>query len=410
MSVASKKPQYLFIHPSRIVETVQKQADVVPVQQFKVLFPIWDVQIIGNQREGQDYGLLERFIERGIGQGGLRSAKDLTKFFQIPENMLEKMLTYLRNVRHLEDGPNDSLLLTPLGQDSIRDEVFYTNLETHRTLYFEGYGSQPLLREHYDLTFLTEADSSRSKEYFHRLFTEDNQYMRQEQVFWLAQQPDRATKYNLPDEIKISSVSAINRIYLPISIIEARQYASGNKRAQTQFTTRYLVMSHIRDWHDTFLEEIVNREPAIANQLREHAEQPVDIKKKLADRENKLGAEASLEQAENGIWQVLIDADVFNEAKPRWSLSDLGNFRLERGYFLQIWCHDEDIRRKAALEQTLTFVERQIKGQRRVFRADITRILERNATALHIEQWSWALFETYVKEQDREEIFEEIAD
>lgn len=411
MSATSKKPQHLFIHPSRIVETVQKQADVVPIQQFKVLFPIWEVQITGNQRESQDYGLLERFIERGIGQGGLHSAKDLEKFFKIPEHMLGKTLAYLRSVNHLADGPNGTLHLTPLGQDSLRDEVFYRSLETHRTFYLEGYHSHPLLREHYDLTFLTEADSWRSKERFHRLFSENDQRLCQEQIFWLEKQPERATKYNLPDEIKISSVDTVSRAYFPISIVEARQYAPGNKKRQMQFTTRYLVLSHIQGWHDTFFEDIVNREPTIANQLREQATRPpVNIEQKLASWIERRELNARLEQAENGIWQVLIDARAFKETKPRVRLNDLGNFTLEQDYFLQIWCHDEDIRRKAVLEQTLTAAEKYINDRRRVFKTEIMRMLERNARALQIEGCDWAQFEEYVEKQKRSEVLEEIAD
>lgn len=414
MSRVSKKSPYLFVHPSTVVKTVQKQANVVPVQQFKVLFPVWDVQIVGNQRESQDYGLLERFIERGIGQGGLHSAQELTKFFRIPEKMLGKMLTYLRSVNHLEDGPDNALRLTQLGQDSLRDQVFYRSLETHRTLYFEGYNSHPLLREHYDLTFLTaaESDSIRSKEQFFRLYL-DRQGFNERQISWLREQPDRATKYNLPDEIdiSISSDKTVNLVYLPISIVEVRQYAPGNKRAQVHFTTRYLVLSHIYGWHDVFFEGIVNKEPTIANYLKELAERPVNIEEKLEPWVRQQGIDgAYLEQTEHGIWQVVIDADAFHESKPRVRLKDVGNFKLEHGYFLQIWCHEKDIRRKAALEQTLISVERQINSQQRVFKAEVMQMLERNAVALQIEACHWMHFETYVAKQDREEVLEEIND
>ncbi|MGH2482654.1 MAG: hypothetical protein ACRDHW_23655, partial [Ktedonobacteraceae bacterium] len=66
--------------------------------------------------------------------------------------------------------------------------------------------------------------------------------------------------------------------------------------------------------------------------------------------------------------------------------------------------------RKAAFEQTLASVEKQIANQRRLFKAEIMRMLERNAKALQVEECSWIHFEAYVEGRNKREILEEIAD
>ena len=135
----------LLYSQQRALETVQALEDFSPVRIFSVLFPLWEVEIIGTQRRSRHYELVEHIVSRSIAQGQLCSTTEIATFLGMTERHVEKALVFLRQVGHLR-GSDGSLALTQLGRESLAAGVSYRELETRRKLYFDAFWSHPLPR------------------------------------------------------------------------------------------------------------------------------------------------------------------------------------------------------------------------------------------------------------------------
>jgi hypothetical protein len=311
--------------------------------------------------------MLELFLERGIGEGRLRSAADLSAFFGLERHLVDKMLAFLQKIGHVQ-GADGLLGLTSLGQESLTAGVSYRDMETRRKLYFEACRSRPLPQEHYRLPILSAAEAMTHPDHrYYRLFS--FQPWQTEALSALARRPDRA-RWNLPDEVRDLRETAVTLVYLPMYIIEAHE-----RVAATRFDTRYMVFTRVRDLRDLFFEEVINSNPDLVGPLDAEAVPNVQtlMEQELADR-GLDGRHIRLTQLTPDAWRVTVASEALLSSQARLSLADVGQHLLVHGYFLQVWCDDPALRREAALDQVLTTLAH---WRRPATHEAVTELLER---------------------------------
>ena len=398
----------LFVSLRSIVETVQTIENAIPVKLFKILFPLWNVDVIGTQQEGHPYELLEQFIEQGIHEGALSSIETLTHFFGLPNDIVEEKLNFLRAIGHVT-GTNTRLALTSLGMQSLQSGMSYRTLETRRNLYFDAFGLRPLPRNHYNLHLLSFEDAQKIQDssiYCLYSFRSWDNHATSE----LSQRLDRSS-YNLPDKLIISESRGVERAFIPMCIVETHIHDIAHQK----MNTRYIVVTHVQGWRDVFFEEIVNSESSIHDLLQsefDHQGKSIeDLLAKWLSRQ-RFAQYAHLLQAQDGIWQVHIDAKVFTQANVHlamMNIRDIGSYRLAQSYLYQIWCDEPPIRRTAALEQTIAFIERN-KQQRLMKQLTIHNFMQRITEHLKIEPLAWYDLRDYAKNVGKLAIVDDMED
>jgi len=339
----------LLYSPQRALGTVRTIPGLVPVRLFSVFFPLWEVETVGTQRRSRPYEMLELFLERGIAEGELRSAAELSAFFGLEPDLVDKALLFLRQMGHMQER-DGALALTKLGKDSLADGVGYRDLETRRKLYFEAFRSHPLPQEHYRLRILSAAEAlTHPAPYFFRGFS--FQPWQPDALQALASRPDRA-RFNLPDEVHEPQERALALAYLPMYIIEVRERVTA-----AHFGTGYVVLTRLRDLRDTFFEEIVNSELDLLDPLYAQAEPNVQVlmETELEDR-GVTSRQVRLTELAPDAWRATVAPEALLSSQTRLTLEDIGTYLLVRGYCLQVWCDDPALRREAALDQALTII------------------------------------------------------
>src|SRR5689334_9709983 len=129
----------LLYSPQRALDTLLTIREQTPTRCFSVLFPLWEIETEGIQQHSQPYELLDRFLERGIAEGHLRSIKHLVRFFGLDhqETLVGKSIDYLRTIGHV-CGDDGELMLTELGRQSLAAGISYRNTHSRRKLYFDS--------------------------------------------------------------------------------------------------------------------------------------------------------------------------------------------------------------------------------------------------------------------------------
>jgi len=339
----------LLYSPQRALETVQTISGLTPVRLFSVLFPLWEVEIVGTQRRSRPYEMLELFLERGIAEGELRSVAELSAFFGLEPNLVDKAILFLRQMGHVQ-GTDGDLTLTKLGQDSLADGVSYRDMETRRKLYFEAFRLHPLPQEHYRLRILSEAEAlTHPDRHFFRLFS--FQPWRADALQTLASRPDRA-RWNLPDEVHELQEKDVARAYLPMYIIETREQVTAD-----HFGAQYVALTRLRGLRDDFFGEVVNSEPDLLDPL--YAEAVPDVRALMEEHLANRGLarqDFRLTELAPDAWRATVASEALLSPQVRLTLADVGKYRLVRGYCLQVWCNDPALRREAALDQALAVI------------------------------------------------------
>ncbi|GER85415.1 hypothetical protein KTAU_40500 [Thermogemmatispora aurantia] len=413
METRGERLRNLFVSPNRVVEIVQAMGELVPLRQFRLLFPLWRVSISGRQYEKRPYELLERFLERAIGEAELRTAAELVRFFGLPPAAVAKMLDFLRTVGHVS-GDDADLRLTELGQASLQSGLFLRPLESQRLLYFEAFDSQPLPRSYYERESLilseVEAEAARlGDRTMTRLYSDS--YFDPERLRQLARRGDRE-QYNLPSELELgpNAIRQVARAYFPLTVVEAHAYDEHYRHAVKK---RYLAFSPVAGYRDLFFERLIQGKPAIAYSFPELDEGNVPkVIERYASRQGlQLPDEARIARNAAGLWQLVLSPRLFQAASTgeRQPLrpSDVGNVRQENGYFFQLWCKDEQLRRRSALEQTLLFVEREQRRRQPLFRGSLLQVMGHICKRLAVPVPDWPELVDFAREQGREDLLEE---
>jgi hypothetical protein len=323
------------------VERALDVPGVRPTRLFRVLWPLWQVETAAEKLEEQTYDIVDRFVVRGVGEGGLRRAGELSEFFGLPRTLVERCLDFLERIGHVErDG--DVVRLTELGARSATAGIRLARTEDRLRLLVERFTHQPLPREHYDPSVAVLPAPSEAVERlgFRALFSAEP--FRVGFVNELASRLDRA-EYNLPVGLENPRVLALSDGYLPTYLVET------DGRDLLAFTK-------VGTGRDAFLESVCRQAAGVRNLLDEPAgASPSEIWTEWAADKQGYGL-ASIAQLESGLWRATFGADVFGEGAKKLGLTRLGSFAVFRDHFIQLWCDDEQLRQRALLDRTVPSV------------------------------------------------------
>jgi hypothetical protein len=376
------KPLY---DPRRAIEDVQMQHDVQPLRLFGILFPLWDVETTATQREGRPYELIERYIERGIDEGQLHTIEELSHFFGLQSETVKKILHFLTTIGHVT-STGSRWELTPLGQESIRSGTKYVAKEKRVRFYFDGYTSQPLRKEHYNSKNVRILSPEEAMEVHNRktwgyrfepLYT-----MHTWQPASLQELAARVDKqeYNVPSEMQGIQFINVNQAYIPMYIIESKKLSSATSVDMQD--SYYVVYTGIPARRDLHFEQLINRNQAVLVALRSvEGWSPYNLWMDWLKKMNIANA-MPLERAD-GSWQVTLPRSMFEGPQAKFDLNRIGDYEVNYGYWIQIWCNDKSLRRKAALDHVLRIVK---KRQKYIKQQDIQEQLRIKALQLQTDE------------------------
>ncbi len=348
-SPASSNKYLLYSH-YKALDLVQEMG-LLPVRVFRVLYPLWRVRVDGRQRATAEFDELEWFIERGIYEGGLRSASELADFLGLEAAFVQKLLQQAREIGHIS-GSDGQLSLTALGSDSVRDRVRYEDRKLGAELYFDALGNMPLTLEHYKIPIMESLPDKTPFQAFHHF----DQPWNTDALEQLLQSPDK-DQLNLPDEISAAQLVSRDPVYLPVYFVEARE-----NKPSGLFSL--LVFSQVRGLRDTTLEYAVNRDPKVFRALAARTNSRAESVQRHFEQSG-LRKDAWYLN-ENGPWgaQVMVDGDVFlpgpdgdEDENGRLTLRSVGRYTLIFDWCIWVMCDDPKIRVQAAAEQLLEWLQ-----------------------------------------------------
>lgn len=311
-----------------------------PLRLFPVLWPLWQAETSASVEDEQAYEMIDRFLIRAVMDAGLNRAGELAAFFGIPEPLVRRCLSFLVSIGHLAEDAG-TVVLTELGRRSAREGIRYEPRESRQDVLIEKFTGQPLERAYYrgsvpvfPSTDIPE-DRLTDRSHFRPLFAP--RMFRREMVEGLAERPDRA-ELNLPRQLRGLRLIGQRDVYLPAYVIETA--GAG-----------LLVYTALAAERDAFFEDVCRQVPDIAQLIyAEKAASPREIWTEwLAD--SKAGP-GTLRELPSGIWRATLRAAAFGH-DARFSLTRVGSYELRRRHFLQLWCDDQGLRRRAVMERAL---------------------------------------------------------
>lgn len=355
------KPIY---DPRRALEHIQTMQGVTPVRLFAILFPLWDIETTATQEEGRPYELMERYVERGIDEGQLHTIEELAAFFGLQREMVKKILHFLETLGHVtHSGANWEL--TSLGLRSVREGKKYVEQEKRIRLYFDAYTSKPLRTEHYKSKKVhifspeeaAEIVHSKTWGYRFHLIISMNEWQ-PTSLHELEARVDRAD-YNMPPEMRGIQVITVRPSYIPMYIIETTRKLPSSASTQSYLEPKpyYFVYTGIRELHDTYFEHIINNNAMVYATLR--GAKVLSQRDHWRDWLQEKGIAGVPLERPDGTWQISLPASAFAGPQAKFAMTRVGDYDLRDGYFIQIWCDDKVLRRKAALDRVLRMVKSQ---------------------------------------------------
>jgi hypothetical protein len=368
---------YILYPAQRAVEHATAIPGICPVRFFRVLWPLWQVETTGNVLDEQSYDFLDRFLVRGVLEAGWSSGDELARFYGMPRSLVDRCLAFLVRIGHVElDG--GLVGLTDLGIRSAREEVRLVRNESRQRFRVERFTHRPLPRRYYHesvhvLPTPAVGDGASGRGWFQPLFAATP--FRPEVVEELEGRDDRA-EHNVPERLRNLRVLGVQDGYLPAYLVET---TDGDILAYTA----------VSDERDAFLEAVCREAPTLRNLLdgQPAADPGATWTGWLSEQRHGTGI---LSQLPSGIWRATFEPDAFGEA-PGLPPTRLGSFELRANHFLQIWCADDGLRRRTALERSIMLATSVGESSDELMRraAAVARQLEVTAPGLD-EIWSHA--------------------
>jgi hypothetical protein len=360
----------------RALEDAAYARGTVPTRIFSLLLPVWCVEIQATVTDGEDYELIDRYLERGIAEAGLATAAELAAFFALDEVLVARALRFLTAIGHLTEGPGGRITLTELGHRSVRDQVRYVvTRQDRRKLYFDAFGSRPLTRPYYDsrtVTFLpADAIGPATTGWFRMLHS--TRGFRHEALAELARNPER-DHFNLPERIDSPQVlDAPEQVYLPLYVVRA---------VQRDGRASYLAYTQTGAEADADIGALCETTAEIAGLL--------ETEERLArsggedDRVSEWLRKRDLDgrrpvRLADGTLRVTFPAAAFGADKAL-SLSKLGSYVVLGTGFFHVWCADEGVRRRALLARIDAYLAARVRAER----ADIEERIAQIARQLEL--------------------------
>jgi hypothetical protein len=333
------------IYPARrAVEHATSITGIRPLRLFPVLWPLWQAETLASVYDEQPYEMIDRCLVRAVMEAGFYRIDELATFFGIPEALVRRCLKFLTTIGHIRQG-GEIVTLTDLGRRSAQEGVRYVPKESRQEILIDKFTGQPLPRAYYqgsvpvfhsaEIPEDMLADRSR----FVPLFARTT--FRPEMVENIGQRTDRA-ELNLPRQLRDLRFKGERDAFLPAYIIET----SGSD---------LLVYTALTAERDAFFENVCRRVPDIAHLISaEKQTEPREIWTAwLVDSQVGPG---TLRQLPSGIWRAILRASAFGP-DAKLSLSKVGSYELRKRHFLQVWCDDAELRRRALIERALAMTK-----------------------------------------------------
>ncbi|MEK8173612.1 AAA domain-containing protein [Streptomyces sp. M19] len=77
---------------------------IAPTRLYALLLPVWEVEVRADITEGEDFFLIDRFLERGLRHGGLRTVDELATFFALDRALVAQAVRFLTAIGHLQES------------------------------------------------------------------------------------------------------------------------------------------------------------------------------------------------------------------------------------------------------------------------------------------------------------------
>lgn len=352
--------------PERALEDAVYGHGLAPTRLFRILLPIWSVEIQADVTEGEPYALIDRFLERGIAEAGLTSRDDLADFFGLDPVVVERALRFLAAIGHLAEA-DGALALTGLGVRSLSDGRRYeVTRQDRRKLYFDAFGSRPLIREYYDgddVTFLPGPSSDDDR--FVPMQSFELAGFRQEALANLARDPHR-DRYNLPE--RVDALVTVDRpwlLYLPMYIVRALN--SGGR-------PRYLAYTQVGDTAEPYMTGLCTETPELTATFEAEDAYGRDDGERARNWLTRNGLGTASLRRDGGAWLVTLPAASFGDGAPL-KLGKVGSYVILRdGTLLQVRCADQDLRERALVERVDSYLAKHTRPIRDATEAHIARV------------------------------------
>ncbi|WP_416974260.1 hypothetical protein [Streptomyces sp. 4F14] len=370
-------PRLMNFPEERVLEDAAFGQGIVPTRLYALLLPVWQVEIRADVTEGEDFFLIDRFLERGLRLGALHTVDELAAFFALDRGLVAQAVRFLAAIGHLREEAGGRLSLTPLGQRSVDDDVRYVvTRQDRRKLYFEALSCTPLTRAHYDeevVTLLSGQELARAtrSDHYPRFtpITVTSGFDRSA-LDRLKDRKDRA-RFNLP--VALDALESLEEtvVHLPVYLVRGQKglLVYGQAEAGTA--------------HDPELSELCTRSPELVSVLdNEESEEGADgrvlrfAQKWLRDQGFDTVAP---EQDDDGTWSVSLPSGAFGaDGIP---VSRIGGYRVVGTRFFRVWCEEETPRKLALLAR----LDQRMGSRRKVTRREAEELVARLARQLRLE-------------------------
>jgi hypothetical protein len=324
----------------RALEHAAFALETTPTRIFRLLLPVYNVEIRATVTEAEPYALIDRYLEHGIAEGRLETVAQLAEFFALDESLVDRAVRFLRAIGHI-GGSGDVLTLTELGYRSVRDDVRYeVTRQDRRKLLFDAFGSRPLSRRYYDADSVTFVSPGDPRAGWFRPLTSMRQF-RAEALAELARSPDRDA-LNLPHRIENLEYLGAETVFLPAYVI----------RAVRSGQVRYLAYTQRGDDNDAEITKLCERTPEITSLLEteQHAVQDGIDRTRVRQRLAKMRLDRyEPERRADGVWQIVLPASAFG--KNGLSVTKVGSFIVNGNDVIQVWSPDTTLRHRALFER-----------------------------------------------------------
>jgi predicted RNA-binding protein with RPS1 domain len=325
-------------HPvRRILERVDALPGVRPVRCFPLLLPFWAIEISATIRESQPYEIFDQYLEKAIGEAQLGDGLSLAEFFGVERGLVERGLRFLETIGHVQRA-GERLRLTELGYESLRDGCRYVVKEDRQRLYFDGFHSMPLPRTHYRSTVWRNEPALRLADRTEFQVINSLAEFRMAALDELLARPDREA-FNVPRELTAAQARHVGKVWLPVYAVET--------------TAEPLVFTRAVDSADDHLSGRLNLVLKGVFEAENRGD-PLDAARRYLDTRG--FSDVTPRAGANGVLRAALPRDVF-PSQVAWYR--LGSFEMTRDYFfIQLWCTDKSLRRRAVLERACNMVRR----------------------------------------------------
>lgn len=385
----------------RALEDAAHANGVVPTKIFTILLPIWRVEVRASVTEGEDYELIDRYLERAIAEAGLDTIADLARFLALDEVIVDRAMRFLTAIEHVR-STGGRFALTELGARSVRDQKSYRiTRHDRRQLYFDAFGSRPLTRPYYDaraVTFIERAElSTVLAEQSGPVFTLANTpAFRREALAELARTSERDS-FNLPERIDDPESVGEEYVYLPLYLVRG---------ARARQPPRYLAYSQVSDESDPYVTSICEETPEIVSACEHDSVAAEDDERKRITewlRKRNLDGNRPVRTAE-GAWRVTLPAAAFGR-NGGLGLSQLGSYVVLGNVFFLTWSTDQRARRRAMVERINAY----LGARPYVDETQLVKRLERMSRQLELGSVDVGMVRLWATDFGRRELAEQLA-